>query len=113
MSAEGYRVGVLGATGAVGSTVLEVLAERSFPVAELIPLASARSAGRSLSFAGGQIEVREISHESIRGLDIVISSAVREMSFSFAPLGLIPFRRAINSSRSRLHLSSATAVAHS
>ena len=81
----GYRVGVLGATGAVGSTVLEVLAERSFPVSELVPLASARSAGRRLPFADGEVEVREISDESIRGLDIVISSAGGSVSAEWAP----------------------------
>ena len=85
MGDEGYRVGVLGATGAVGSTVLEVLAERSFPVSELVPLASARSAGRRLPFAGGEVEVREISDESIEGLDIVISSAGGSVSAEWAP----------------------------
>src|SRR4029079_5564731 len=83
--AVGYRVGVLGATGAVGSTVLEVLAERSFPVSELVPLASARSAGRRLPFAGGEVEVRELSDESIAGLDIVISSAGGAVSSEWAP----------------------------
>lgn len=88
MSAEGkgpFRVGVLGATGAVGSTVLEVLAERSFPVAELVPLASARSAGRRLPFGDGEAEVRELSDESIEGLDIVISSAGGSVSSEWAP----------------------------
>lgn len=81
----GFRVGVLGATGAVGSTVLEVLAERSFPVADLVPLASARSAGRRLGFAGTEVEVRELSEESIAGLDIVISSAGGAVSSEWAP----------------------------
>ena len=55
MAANGeYRVGVVGATGAVGSTILEVLAERRFPVAELRPLASARSAGSKVKFAGSR-----------------------------------------------------------
>jgi len=83
--AAGYRVGVLGATGAVGSTVLDVLAERSFPVVELRPLASARSAGRRLPFAGGEVECRELSGESIRGLDLVISSAGGAVSSEWAP----------------------------
>jgi aspartate-semialdehyde dehydrogenase len=81
----GFRVGVLGATGAVGSTVLEVLAERSFPVAELRPLASARSAGRRLPFAGDEVECRDLSAESIAGLDIVISSAGGAVSSEWAP----------------------------
>lgn len=83
--AAGLRVGVLGATGAVGSTVLEVLAERSFPVAELRPLASARSAGQRLGFAGEEVECRELSEESIAGLDIVISSAGGAVSSEWAP----------------------------
>lgn len=83
--AAGFRVGVLGATGAVGSTVLEVLAERSFPVAELRPLASARSAGQRLPFAGEEVECRELSEESIAGLDIVISSAGGAVSSEWAP----------------------------
>jgi len=81
----GYRVGVLGATGAVGSTVLEVLAERSFPVDELVPLASARSAGKRLEFAGEEVEVRELSQESIEGIDVVISSAGGAISAEWAP----------------------------
>ncbi len=81
----GLRVGVLGATGAVGSTVLEVLAERSFPLAEVVALASARSAGRMLSFAGDEIECVEISDSSIEGLDIVISSAGGAVSAEWAP----------------------------
>jgi aspartate-semialdehyde dehydrogenase len=81
----GHRVGVLGATGAVGSTVLEVLAERAFPIAELVPLASPRSEGRRLPFAGGEVEVRAISEDSIEGLDIVISSAGGSVSAEWAP----------------------------
>ena len=47
-----YRVGVLGATGAVGSTILGVLAEREFPASEVVPFASERSAGRELEWNG-------------------------------------------------------------
>ncbi|MFN8114380.1 MAG: aspartate-semialdehyde dehydrogenase [Solirubrobacterales bacterium] len=83
--ASGLRVGVLGATGAVGSTVLQVLAERNFPAAEIVPLASARSAGKRLPYAGGEVEVREISEESIEGLDLVISSAGGSVSAEWAP----------------------------
>ena len=80
-----YRVGVLGATGAVGSTVLKVLAERNFPISELVPLASERSAGRRLEFAGGEVECQALSEESIQGLDIVISSAGGAISAEWAP----------------------------
>ena len=85
MNAAGYRVGVVGATGAVGSTVLDVLAERGFPAAEVVPFASERSAGRRLPFAGGEIECRALSDESIQGLHLVISSAGGKVSAEWAP----------------------------
>ncbi len=85
MRENGYRVGVLGATGAVGSTILEVLAERSFPVDELVAFASERSAGRELEFAGGRVECRELSDETIQGLDLVLSSAGGAVSSEWVP----------------------------
>jgi aspartate-semialdehyde dehydrogenase len=80
-----YRVGILGATGAVGSTILEVLAERDFPVAELVPLASARSAGKRVPFGDDQAEVRALDSDSIQGLDLVLSSAGGAISSEWAP----------------------------
>jgi aspartate-semialdehyde dehydrogenase len=80
-----YRVGVVGATGAVGQTVLEVLAERGFPVSEVVPFASERSAGRRLAFAGSEIECRTLGDESIQGLDLAISSAGGAISAEWAP----------------------------
>jgi len=86
MAANGdYRVGVVGATGAVGSTLLEVLAERKFPVSELVPLASARSAGNKVDFAGDALEVRELTEESIHGIDLILSSAGGKVSSAWAP----------------------------
>src|SRR5262249_34781696 len=67
---DGFRVGVAGATGAVGSTILEVLAQRKFPAAEVVPFTSARSAGKKVAFAGTDLECRELSPESIQGLDL-------------------------------------------
>jgi aspartate-semialdehyde dehydrogenase len=81
----GYRVGVLGATGVVGSTILEVLAERRFPVAELRPLASERSAGKRVRFGDSEVPVEALSHESIEGLDLVLSSAGGAVSSEWAP----------------------------
>jgi aspartate-semialdehyde dehydrogenase len=81
----GYRVGILGATGAVGSTILAVLAERDLPVAELVPLASARSAGMRVPFAGDEVEVRELDEASIQGLDLVLSSAGGAVSSEWVP----------------------------
>jgi aspartate-semialdehyde dehydrogenase len=80
-----YRVGVVGATGAVGSTILEVLAEREFPAAEVVPFASPRSEGRKVEFAGRELECRTLSDESIRGLDLAISSAGGAVSAEWAP----------------------------
>ena len=80
-----YRVGVVGATGAVGSTILEVLAQRKFPVSELVPLASARSAGSKVRFAGSDVEVRELTEESIQGLDLALSSAGGKVSSEWVP----------------------------
>ena len=76
---------MLGATGAVGSTILAVLAERGFPASEVVALASERSAGKRVPFADGEIEVRAISDEAIQGLDIVLSSAGGAVSSEWAP----------------------------
>ena len=80
-----YRVGVAGATGAVGSTILEVLAEREFPASEVRPLASSRSAGSQVAFAGAALEVQEMTDESIQGLDLILSSAGGTVSSEWAP----------------------------
>jgi aspartate-semialdehyde dehydrogenase len=86
MSANGqYRVGVVGATGAVGSTILEVVAQRKFPVSELRPLASARSAGNKVVFAGEKLEVQELTDDSIQGLDLILSSAGGKVSSAWTP----------------------------
>jgi aspartate-semialdehyde dehydrogenase len=85
VSAHGYRVGVVGATGAVGSTILEVLAERDFPASEVVAIASQRSAGKQVAFNGAQLEVRELSQDAIEGLDVVLSSAGSSVSSEWAP----------------------------
>jgi aspartate-semialdehyde dehydrogenase len=84
-SKDGYRVGVVGATGAVGSTILEVLAERKFPASEVVPFASERSAGKKVSFNGSEIECRPLTPESIEGLDIALTSAGGKISAEWAP----------------------------
>ena len=83
--ADGYRVGVLGATGLVGTTILELLAARGFPVAEVVPLASARSAGRQIEWNGEALTVLEVGEDSIQGLDLVLSSAGGTVSAEWAP----------------------------
>jgi aspartate-semialdehyde dehydrogenase len=80
-----YRVGVVGATGAVGTTILDVLAERGFPASEVVPFASERSAGKRLEFAGGEIECRPLDDDTIQGLDLVLSSAGGAISSEWAP----------------------------
>jgi aspartate-semialdehyde dehydrogenase len=82
-----YRVGVVGATGAVGSMILQVLAERGFPVRELVPFASPRSAGKQVAFAGQRLECRPLAPEMIEGLDLdlVICSAGGDVSAEWAP----------------------------
>jgi aspartate-semialdehyde dehydrogenase len=82
---DGYRVGVLGATGAVGSTILEILAERGFPAREVVPFASERSAGKKVDFDGAELECVQLSEETIAGLDLVLSSAGGAVSSEWAP----------------------------
>lgn len=85
MADDGYRVGVLGATGAVGSTILGVLAEREFPASEVVAFASERSAGRSIEWNGSVLQCRPLSAETIQGLDVVLSSAGGAVSAEWAP----------------------------
>jgi len=73
--AESYRVAILGATGAVGAELLELLEKRQFPVAELRLLASARSSGQPLTFKGDRLLVQAVSDQSFDGIDIVLASA--------------------------------------
>jgi aspartate-semialdehyde dehydrogenase len=82
---DGYRVGVLGATGAVGSTILGLLHERDFPAAEVIPFASERSAGRQIEWGSRMLEVRPLNADTIQGLDIVLSSPGGAVSAEWAP----------------------------
>jgi aspartate-semialdehyde dehydrogenase len=85
MAGNGYRVGVLGATGAVGSTILGVLAEREFPAAEVVAFASERSAGRQIEWNGSVLECQPLNEATIEGLDVVLSSAGGAVSSEWAP----------------------------
>jgi aspartate-semialdehyde dehydrogenase len=80
------HVAVLGATGAVGRTVLGVLESRGVAVERLTPLASSRSAGTRLPWAGSEIPVAEVSADAFRGVDIAIFSAGAERSLHWAPI---------------------------
>jgi aspartate-semialdehyde dehydrogenase len=72
---DGLRVGVVGATGQVGAVMRQILAERSFPISELRFFASARSAGSTLPWADGEIEVEDAATADPGGLDIALFSA--------------------------------------
>ena len=71
----GKTVAILGATGVVGQQMMRCLEERDFPVGKLVPLASARSEGRTLTFAGTSVEVREATADAFAGVDIVLGAA--------------------------------------
>ena len=82
--ANGQRVAVVGATGAVGQTTLKILEERNFPVRDIRLLASARSVGKKMTFKGEQIPVEEVTAESFKGIDFAFFSAGGEQSKKFA-----------------------------
>ena len=79
-----YKVGILGATGAVGQEIIRLLHEREFPIAELRLIASARSAGKEQSFCGKTLTIQEAAPESFEGLDVCIFSAGGDQSKLFA-----------------------------
>jgi len=79
---DGYRVAVVGATGQVGTLMLRLLRERSFPAREVVPFASPRSVGRSLE---GGLVVQALSEESIQGFDLALFSAGGSTSAEWAP----------------------------
>lgn len=85
MKQNGYKVAVVGATGAVGNMMLSVLERRSFPAREIVMLASGRSAGRTLPFRGEEHPVRELTESSFEGVDIGLFSAGGSISAKFAP----------------------------
>lgn len=80
-----YTVAVLGATGAVGREMIKILEERNFPVGTLIPLASARSAGKALTFRGEEVVIREACDSAFEGVDIVLGAAENDIAKRFAP----------------------------
>jgi aspartate-semialdehyde dehydrogenase len=85
MSQKKVRVAVAGATGAVGGAMLDVLARRDFPLAELRLLASERSVGKKLAFKGEEIAVRQLTKDAFAGIDIALFSAGGDRSLEFAP----------------------------
>src|SRR6202034_1436383 len=79
---DGYRVAVVGATGQVGTLMLELLRERGFPAREIVPFASARSVGRELKHG---LVVQGLDDDSIEGFDLALFSAGGSTSGEWAP----------------------------
>ena len=88
MTRPSFTVAVVGATGVVGRTMIQILLEREFPVGELRLLASERSAGRMISVEGQTLEVRAASAEAFEGVDIALFSAGAGASRDLAPLAV-------------------------
>ena len=82
---QSYRVAILGATGAVGTELLQLLESRHFPLAELKLLASERSAGQRLMFRGEAQVVEAVNATAFEGIDLVLASAGASISQRWAP----------------------------
>ena len=80
------NIAIVGITGAVGQEMINCLEERNFPVKELRPLASARSAGKKINFRGHEISIQELTEKSFEGIDIALFSAGGGISKTFAPI---------------------------
>ncbi len=80
-----YTVAVVGATGAVGQTMLRLLEERNFPVRTLVPLASSRSAGKKITFKNQTLTIKETLPEAFDGVDLALFSAGTDVSRHLAP----------------------------
>lgn len=79
------RVAVVGATGAVGQTMLKVLAERAFPASAVVAMASPRSAGQIVEFGEGGLEVVALTEDAVDGFDVALFSAGSSVSREWAP----------------------------
>ncbi len=82
----GYKVAVVGATGNVGHEMLNILHERKFPVADVVALASERSAGKQISFGDDDITVQDLAKYDFKGVDIVLSSPGGAVSAQYSPI---------------------------
>jgi len=85
VNTKSYRVGIVGATGAVGQELIGLLASRQFPLAELRLMASARSVGRVVEFAGKKLTVIEAKPEAFEGLDLALFAAEGAIAKALAP----------------------------
>jgi aspartate-semialdehyde dehydrogenase len=99
-----YNVAILGATGAVGTELLALLEERNFPLGKLKLLASERSAGKSISFAGKDLIIEAVTESSFDDVDIVLASAGGSISKKWLPIATKAGAVSIdNSSAFRMH----------
>ena len=85
MSEKKLVVAVVGATGAVGREMLKTLESRNFPATEVVPFASARSAGTKVPYGDSELVVRELKEDVFEGIDIAIFSAGGSTSEKYAP----------------------------
>lgn len=83
-----YRVAILGATGAVGTELLELLEKRKFPLADLKLLASSRSSGRTMQFQGEDLPVEPVDEYTFNQVDLVLASAGSSISKTWAPIAV-------------------------
>ena len=99
-----YNVAILGATGAVGTELLALLEERNFPLGKLTALASERSAGKSINFAGASLIIEAVTESSFDDVDIVLASAGGSISKQWLPIAVKAGAVSIdNSSAFRMH----------
>ncbi len=84
MSKDKYNIAIVGATGAVGQEMMEILDERNFPIDELRLIASERSAGKKFTFKDNELEVKKLDHSCFEGIDIALFSAGSDRSKEFA-----------------------------
>lgn len=83
-----YTVAVVGATGVVGTEMLSILEERKFPVGQVLPLASSRSAGGEVTFRGDAVKIKLLTKDSFQGVDIALFSAGGNVSKEYAPVAV-------------------------
>jgi aspartate-semialdehyde dehydrogenase len=88
MKKDSYNIAIVGATGAVGREMMEILEQRNFPVNELRLLASQRSAGKELEFKGRKIKIQKLDENSFKDIDIALFSAGSSRSKEFAPIAV-------------------------